>query len=52
MPLTANYLEDKEILNLVMTLINVPKPGFLFGPFEKKKTKKLKPQQNNSKLKL
>ena len=40
MPLTANYLEDKEILNLVMTLINVPKPGFLFGPFEKNKDEK------------
>ena len=42
MPLSANYLEDKEILNLVMTLINVPKPGFLFGKFEKTRTKNSK----------
>ena len=44
MPLTANYLEDKEILNLVMTLTNVPKPGFLLGPL------KLKTQAINSRF--
>ena len=48
MPLTANYLEDKEILNLVMTLINVPKPGFLFGPFGKTRTKRTG-KQNSTK---